>query len=351
MGIFMWFGEMLGWLLWWLYYVVQNYGIAIILFTIVLKLLMFPFSVKQQKSMASQSKLAAKQKELQKKYGTDKARLQEEISKLYEKEGVNPMGGCLPMLIPFPVLFGVFYAVAYPLQNTLHIAADRVNQAVAMLGQVPGISGAFNQQYAQIEIIRHFGALRDQLTEIFTGDEIARIETFSHGFKFLGLDLLNSPNAAGFASMLWIIPLFCLISSYVGQFITMKMQPGMQQQQGCMKWMMFLLPLMTVYLSYVMPGAVGFYWTIQTIIGFIQTIILHRFYSPDLMNAKMEAQRVALRVTEEAKVQPLPPEVQQKLLKKAEARAEQRVEKKEKTAGKGKQRSKQSSSDYRGAKK
>lgn len=102
MQILNFFGSILGYLLWALYSIFRNYGVAIILFTLILKLLLFPFSVKQQKSMASQSKLAAKQRELQKKYANNKQKYNEELMKLYEKEGVNPSSGCLVSMLPLP---------------------------------------------------------------------------------------------------------------------------------------------------------------------------------------------------------------------------------------------------------
>ena len=117
MQIFNFFGSILGYLLWFLYTIFRNYGVAIILFTVILKLVMFPMSIKQQKSMASQSKLADKQKELQKKYGTNKQKYNEELAKLYEKEGVNPGSGCLTSLLPFPIMLGIYYSVILPLSN------------------------------------------------------------------------------------------------------------------------------------------------------------------------------------------------------------------------------------------
>ena len=95
MDIFNWFGSILGYLLWFIYEIVPNYGIAILLFTLIIKILMFPFSVKQQKSMASQTKVQKKVKELQKIYANDRMKLQMETQKLYEKEGVSMTGGCL----------------------------------------------------------------------------------------------------------------------------------------------------------------------------------------------------------------------------------------------------------------
>ena len=138
MQIFGFLGNILGYALWAAFYVFQNFGLAIIVFTIIVKLLILPFSVKQQKSMAGTARLSKKQKELKEKYGNNRQLLQEEMNKLYEKEGIKPMGGCLTTIVPMLVLFGVFYAVAYPLTNTLHLNGDAVNSAVTYMSKIPG---------------------------------------------------------------------------------------------------------------------------------------------------------------------------------------------------------------------
>nr|WP_319489590.1 YidC/Oxa1 family membrane protein insertase [uncultured Caproiciproducens sp.] len=305
--IFNFFGNILGYLLWFFYTLIQNYGVAIILFTVVLKIVMFPFSINQQKSMAANSKMAAKQKELQKKFGNDKVKLQEETQKMYEKEGINPASGCLTTFIPFPIMIGLFYTVQNPLANALHLSTEGITKALEMLKQIPGLGASFSSQYAQIEIVKHFAQLKPQLT-MFSGNELAKIESFSHGFQFMGLNLLDTPSDGAnifgtlFRSNLWIIPVLCLVSSLVTQFFMMKMQPGMQQQQGCMKGMLYLMPLFSAWLACTMPAAVGFYWIISTITGFLQTIILNIWYSPADLNAKAEAQRIALLEQNEEKM-------------------------------------------------
>ncbi|HEX3025976.1 MAG TPA: YidC/Oxa1 family membrane protein insertase, partial [Clostridia bacterium] len=254
MDIFNFFGSVLGYLLWFFYLIVHNYGIAIILFTISLKIITFPFSVKSQKSMAMNSRMMLKQQELQKKYGNDKAKYQEELQKLYEKEGINPASGCLTNFVPLIVMMGLYYTVINPLANALHVSGDAVTKAVNMLKMVPGLGSTFNTNYAQIEIIKNFQSLKPFLT-MFSGDEMARMESFSHGFQFLGLNLLDSPadgaNIFGtlFRSNLWLIPVLCLVTSLITQFFMNKMQPGMQQQQGCMKGMLYVLPLFSAWIA------------------------------------------------------------------------------------------------------
>lgn len=94
-NIFGFFGSILGYVLWAAFYFLKDFGLSIVVFTIVIRLILFPFTVKQQKSMAGTMRLQRKQKELQEKYANNKVKLQEEMNKLYEKEGVKPMGGCL----------------------------------------------------------------------------------------------------------------------------------------------------------------------------------------------------------------------------------------------------------------
>lgn len=309
-GFFNFFGSALGYLLWFFYELVKNYGVAIILFTVVTKILLFPFSVKQQISMAANSKIAAKQKELQKKYAKDKEKLQLETQKLYEKEGINPAGGCLTMIVPLFIMMGLYYTVLFPLVNAVHIPNEATTKATEMLTLIPGIGPSLGTRYGQIEIVKHFADLKPYLT-MFTGDELARIQDFSHGFSFLGLNLLDTPsdpaNIFGtlFQSNLWVIPILCFVSSLVTQFFTMKLQPGMQQQQGCMKGMFYIMPLFTAWIACTMPAAVGFYWIISTITGFLQTVILNIWFSPADLGARAEARRIALHLEEEAKMKPV----------------------------------------------
>ena len=311
MQIFNFFGSILGYLLWFFYKIINNYGVAIILFTIVTKIIVLPFSIKQQKSMAATSKLAVKQKELQKKYGNDKQKLQVETQKLYEKEGVSPTGGCLTMFVPMLIMLGLYYTVLYPLSNAVHASSMAVSKATDMLTKIPGVSSMIDTKYAQIEVIKYFSGLNsNHLLTMFNNAELSRIELFSRGFKFLGLDLLNTPCSGSnifstlFSSNLWIIPVACLVSSLVTQYFTMRMQPGMQQQQGCMKYMMYFFPLLTAYWACIMPAAVGFYWFISTIVAFLQMLAMNKWYNPVDLNAVSEARHVALLEAEETKLKP-----------------------------------------------
>lgn len=309
--IFNYVGWAFGYVLYVLFFIFKNFGISIFFFTILTRLLMFPTSVKQQKSMAANSRLQAKQRELKEKYANNKAKYNEEVQKLYEKEGASPFGGCATSLVPMFIMLGIYYTVIRPLTNVLHLSSD----VIAKLNQIPGVAISNTNYYSQINALKMF--THPEAVDMLVNHGISKadansIHTLAGGFNLFGLDLLSVPSTAdgfqlfGFLNVSWIliIPALVLITSLGSQILTMKMQTNnaMNQQQGCMRYMLLLLPLLTVYISYIVPGAVGFYWICSTVIGFVQTVIINKYYSPANLTAKAEAQHVALMEIKEASV-------------------------------------------------
>lgn len=288
------FGSLFGYVLWAAYSIVNNFGVAIIIFTLLFKVVLFPSSVKQQKSMAANSRLQAKQRALQEKYGNDKQKYNEELQKLYEKENFSPFSGCLNSFLPFIVMLGIYYSVVRPLSNVLHIASEKVAQLTEYINTIPGLALNTSSIYSEIELLRVFDNVSSLsgVTNILTGEEIEKVKILTGGFNFLGLDLLATPKFAG--GWVLIIPILCLVTS-VGSQAFMMFQKGnpMSQQQGCMKYMFLALPLVTAWIAYTVPAAVGFYWICSTVFGFVQTLIMNKFYSPDILNAKAEAAHIA----------------------------------------------------------
>lgn len=301
MGIFGFFGSILGYLLWALFYVFQNFGIAIILFTVIVKVFLFPFSVKQQKSMANTSRMQKKQREIQKKYGDNKVKMNEEMQKLYEKEGVSPTGGCLTSIVPLFIMLGIFYSVAYPLTNTLHINSDTVTNALNYVQTMPGFSvvaGLANDGtrsvYQEINLVRILSEIPELISQLFPQADVEKINMFVNGFNFAGFNLLTTPNTEGIFSVYFLVPVLCFVSSVGSQVITMKLNGNMQNQQGCMKFMIYGLPLFSAWIAYTVPSAVGFYWICSSLFALVQSIIMHKFFGPAKMIAKSEAQHIAL---------------------------------------------------------
>lgn len=303
--IFNFIGNLFGYILWAAFYIFQNFGIAIIIFTLIVKLILLPFSVKQQKSMASNARFQKKQREIMERYKNDRAKAQEEVNKLMAKENISPTAGCLPMMAPMFVMLGVYYSVINPLTNTLHIASDKVTTALNSLSGIPGIGSSINAYYGQIYVVKYFDALKAFLTDgngksLFSSQETQSIAEFGKGFNFLGWDLLATPSGSSFGSMLWLIPVLCFVTSVLSMFLMQKMNGT--KMQGCMVAMVFTMPLFSAWIAYSVPAAVGFYWIISTIFGFAQSCVLNLFYNASIIEAKMEAQRVVLRRQQEAEV-------------------------------------------------
>ena len=252
--------------------------------------------------MAANSRLQAKQRELKEKYGNNKAKYNEEIQKLYAKEGTSPFSGCLTSLFPFVIMLGIYYSVVRPLSNVLHASTEMMTK----INMIPGVYVTQNNIYSEMNILKIFThqSTCDVLVQNGMAQaDVSGIQHLAGGFNFLGLDLLSIPSTLGFASPLILIPILCLVTSLGSQILTMRMKGNpMQQQQGCMKYMMYLLPLLTVYISYIVPGAVGFYWVWSTVFGFIQTMIINKYYSAANLTAKAEAQHIALMELKEAQV-------------------------------------------------
>lgn len=306
MQIFGYIGWVLGYILWGAFFIFKNFGIAIIVFTIVVKAALFPFSLKQQKSMAGSARMAKKQQELREKYGNNRQKLQEEMNKLYEKEGVKPMGGCMTTIIPMIILLGIFYAVAYPLTNTLHIDSGKVNEALAFANSIPGYTHTVgNATYQEVSLLKIFPQIQSYLTNTFSAGEIASINEFAGGFNIFGVvDLLTIPSQRGFWSWYLLFPVFCFISNVGSSFIMQKMNSQNQamQQQGCMKVIIYVLPLFSAWIAFNVPAAMSFYWIISALLSLVQSVIVSKVFSPAHMTANAEARHAALMFEQEARV-------------------------------------------------
>ncbi len=299
-------GGIFGYILWLCYELVRNYGLAIFIFTIIAKLILFPSSIKQQKTMAGNARLQAKMTELREKYGNNREKLNEETQKLYAKEGVSPYSGCLSTLLPMFIMIGVFYAVAYPLTNTLHLDKAMVTEAQKALVAIPGINVSPSAMYGgEIDILRYFSSF-ESIQACFEGARlsVAEINDFATSFNFTGLNLLEIPSQKGF-SLYLLFPVLCFVTSVASQYFMQKLNGTANSQQGCMKAMILFLPLFSAYLAYTVPAAVGFYWICSTVLGFVQSVIMFKYFGPGMMVARSEAARVALLEKQEAGVKHL----------------------------------------------
>lgn len=282
-------GSLFGYVLWFFFDATSNYAIAILLFAAVVNIIMFPIAIKRQKTMAINARLSIKQRELQKRFGKDKQKYNEELAKLYEREGANPLSGCFSsMVLPLVLWGGIYGAITKPLQNTLHISQDKILAASNLVATIPGAGTTYSSGYEQLQIVKLFESIKPHLT-MFNMEEIADIKEYSSGFNLFGLDLLNRPNNAPFNSMLWIIPLFCFLSSVLSMYFMQKINGNANQVQGAMKFMPYMMFIFTAYIAYTIPGAVGLYWIFNALIGMMQSIVISKYYNTFTLNAKEES--------------------------------------------------------------
>ncbi len=230
----------------------------------------------------------------------------EEMQKLYDKEGVKPMGGCLTTIIPFIVLLGIFYAVGWPLTNTLHLNSANVNEALAYVNTIPGyssVTGMYN--YQEINLLKVFPniANTEAINAIFSQADISKVMELVNGFNTFGIDLLAVPSDFGFLSPYILFPIMSFASNIGSQIIMQRINKNqMAQQQGCMKVMLFAMPLFSAYIAYVVPCAMAFYWIVSALLGLVQSILLGKIFSAAQMTANSEARHAALMFENEARI-------------------------------------------------
>ncbi len=268
----------LGMLLNLIYGAVESYGLAIILFALLVKLVILPISYHGKKGMLKMSAMQGKMQQIQKKYANNKVKMNEEISKLYEKEGVSPMSGCLPSFIPMFVLMGLYYAVVKPLNFMMGLSGGQpgdVGEDINLLAQHLGLEITTSNAYTiQMEIAHRCnqffdanGVLDPDVAKLSDG-----IANLLHplNFNFFGLDLSAKPQLA--ISVLLLIPILSGLTAFLSSWILQKVQGN--QMQGSMKTMMYIMPLMSVYFAFQFPVAVGVYWIFNNIFTCIQELIL-----------------------------------------------------------------------------
>ena len=182
--MFQFFANIFGYLLDFINNIVGNYGLAIILFTIVIKLIMLPLSIKQQKTMKKSTKLQEKMKVLQFKYKNDPDKLNREMMDLYKQENMSPFSGCLSAIFQFILLISIFYMVRYPLT---YMEGFEKNQLDTYITQMKNDGKPINEAYSEIDIVREIDYLREKFPE----DE--KLKSVNLNMNFFGLDLSKIP--------------------------------------------------------------------------------------------------------------------------------------------------------------
>jgi YidC/Oxa1 family membrane protein insertase len=293
----------LGYVMEWIYKFIPSYGWTIILFTVLVRVLMFPLSIKQQKSTARMSAYQPIMQEIQKKWANDKNRMNEEMMKFQQESGFSMTAGCLPMLVNMLVLFGVIYVIYRPLQFLVHVSADVITQITTLA--TPALEAAnvaIKSPYLQNALI---GVIQQNPADYtaLLGDKLTEVVNFNT--MFLGLDLSTMPqwgfSAVALISM--IMPVLSIVTMFVSQIITMKASGTSQQMQGSMKVMMWLMPIMFGYFCFTVPIGFSLYYTVSNVLMLAQSLILKKIYDPEKMKEQIEQELAEKRAAKKKKKQ------------------------------------------------
>lgn len=272
-----------GYVLNFIYNFVGNYGISIILFTILLRLVLLPINIKQQKTMKKSLKLQEKMKEIQDKYSNDSVRLSQEIQNLYKEEKLSPFSGCLSSILQLIIIISMFYLVANPLTYMKHLPEEQINGYTEQLQEM----GASTSNYIEISIIRNLGST----------EEDANIN-----MSFLGLDLSDIPTENYSDPRVFIIPLLYVTSSIISMKLSMaqtsikkkqntddaKKEDGqlvkvdgekdqMEMMESMNRSMRYAMPIMTLLVALIAPLGLALYWFISNLIMILERLWINKF--------------------------------------------------------------------------
>lgn len=285
------------WLLMTLYNFVGNYGLAVILFALLVKLILLPFQMKSKRSMMRTASLAPQLKALEKKFGDNKQKYQEEVAKIYKEEGIKPMGGCLWSLLPLPILIALYSVIRQPLTHAMGMSEAAITELtdkfVSMgIYTIPEKVNA----YSEITLANLIHDNFEQIRAIFP-------EVLDINYNFLGMNLGQTPSfkfwkfdfsdpAIWLPAMgLLLIPIISAVLSWLQSKISAQMNAAAQTEQAAaqMKTMNLMMPFMSLYIGFIMPAALGVYWIAQYVFGLIQEVILNKHYGKII--AAEEAER------------------------------------------------------------
>ena len=282
-----------GYLLDWLYTFTNSYGLALILFSLIVKLVLLPMSVKSKKSMLKMSRLSPQVKALEAKYGDDKQKYQMAVQQMYKEEGVSMGGGCLWSFIPLLILLPLYNVIREPITYMMHNSRS-ISEAIVAFLQASGENLGKNAYYAQLAAAGHIGDYMEELKSLAV---TANANLQAMNFQFLGIDLAGIPSfrfwdCEGWSEIgLFLIPVVSAGLQAVSMWISQKMNnqvatnaDGEQDAEAAKTanqtnmTMMLMMPLMSLWIGFSMPAAISIYWIAQAVFGAVQDYFLTKHY-------------------------------------------------------------------------
>ena len=295
-------GYPLGWIMYGIYNFCKSYGLSLIIFAILTKAILLPLNIKSQQSAAKMRALNPKLEKIKKSFSNNPQRIQEEQMKLQNEEGVNPMAGCLPALIQFPILFGIVDVVYKPLTHILRISKETLSAAHDILEKIPDVAKQdLSPNYQELAIIKY--ATDPSYSSYFSemgNDFLSKINDFQDHNMFLGYN--NLATKADFHPQAWtagavaliIIPVLSglvnLATTLISQIHQKKTNPAMATM-GSMNLMMYGMSIFYVWFSFSIPSGAAFYWTVSGLLGLIQMVAFNKYYTQERCEALLAADK------------------------------------------------------------
>ena len=313
MGIFEIFAKPMGYILRFINDLVPGFLLAMLLFTLLMRLVLFPLSISTQKNQADRARLAPRLERIQKKYAADRNKVMQKQQELYEKEGVKMTPGCLPMIVQMLVLFSIIAVIYKPLTYVQRVPQEDINTCVTAVTATldaekdKKLISRFNESsyYRELYLMKYVDTHSDEMTTALEkagktpAEAQATIDTLSETqsqFSLFGISLLEVPGDYGIKpTWLWLIVLASGGSAFLSSLLSMKyskqsMSAEQQQAAGCTNGMMYMMPLMSLIFSFSVPAGVAVYWTFSNLLAMVQTFVLNKMYNPAKIRAQAEAE-------------------------------------------------------------
>ena len=324
------------WLMVKFYELTGNYGVAIILFALLVNLILSPFMAKSKKSMMRSTRLQPEMQELQRRHEGNPQKLNMEMQKLYKEAGVNPMSGCLWSLIPFPILIALYSVIRQPLTRMMFVTQEFFQTLFDYFTNA-GLMDSVRAGYEEIAVAKLAHFHWDEITAALADKWDPNMMNVD--FSFLGVNLGDQPrwnflwNTDWSNSEIWLPALGLFLIPFISaglSWLSMKISnistpQADNQAQGSMKTMQLMMPLMSVWICFVMPAAMGIYWIANSVFGISRDYVLTKVYQKQL--DKEDAARLAARDAREK-------EIEEKHLETERLRAEGKTEKNSNTSKK-----------------
>ena len=284
------------WILRAFYSLTQSYGLALILFTLVVKLVLLPFQLKSKKSMLRMNRFQPKMREIQEKYANNQQKMNEELQLLYAKEGINPMSGCLWSFLPIPIIIALYSIIRMPLTRLMMLPNETVETVRGIaegIGYAAATSGGRASFYEEIQLAQFINNHFDSFSGV---KGLLRVD-----YSFLGLDLTVAPTevwkqllTGGWPVVgLVLIPVIsAALSFYQSKVATAgNAQNGDDPGARTGRSMMYMMPLVSLWIGFTLPAALGVYWIANSAFQIVQDVILNKVFSEQMEREETERER------------------------------------------------------------